>query len=368
MKRDYIYVNNVFIASLFDIDINDRKWTFDTNIPPELNLENYSNEQKQTLKNWCFFQSIKRNHQPLGTSTNIELDLPFNIVPVRNIEITHTTKKFDEIIENRVHELVKLSEKYNQKIGLFYSGGVDSTFMLYAFLKTLGIQKSTEIITIYLNKYSIIENINTYKKYIEPNFQIKSSDDISHLDFSELYLVAESAISLFSGLYTNNLNTAIDNLQYKDFYYCVKQIHDPRIDSDFAINLMQKSSQIQLNDNHDYFWWFFANFRPVGMIHNMFQMCVPHFNNPQFSQQYYDDHILGFFDNNEIYSWSYSNKDYMINAAKNHPYKKILKDYIFEYDNNSSYNKYKQKEAYISIMQQDKTMLPFLTRNYNSHD
>jgi len=82
-------------------------------------------------------------------------------------------KLYSDITDARALEIKELINQ-GQKFALFYSGGIDSTLVLFALIKNLT-EEELKSLAICASVDSIIENPNTWEKYISGKFKIIDS-------------------------------------------------------------------------------------------------------------------------------------------------------------------------------------------------
>ena len=71
----------------------------------------------------------------------------------------------EDLLDERALEIYYSAKKTNKKIAIMWSGGIDSTSVLTAFLKNVPVADKN-IITVVCDTNSILENIEFYKKFI----------------------------------------------------------------------------------------------------------------------------------------------------------------------------------------------------------
>jgi hypothetical protein len=82
---------------------------------------------------------------------------------------------FKECCASRVKEIIHKHTQENLPIKLMYSGGIDSTAVLCAFIDYLGLEQASKKITIIMSKESIDENPVMWYNFIRPYFTVENS-------------------------------------------------------------------------------------------------------------------------------------------------------------------------------------------------
>ena len=102
----------------------------------------------------------------LGTFTT-PWNIPSNpLYKIPEFKIIKDTLK--DLLDTRALEIYNEAKNTNKKIAVMWSGGIDSTAVLTAFLKNIPIVDQN-IITVVCDTNSILENIEFYKKFISNN-------------------------------------------------------------------------------------------------------------------------------------------------------------------------------------------------------
>jgi len=88
---------------------------------------------------------------------------------------------FEQCVELRMQELDKLHQVTGKKFRLLYSGGIDSTSILAAFIGYYGLDRAGELVEISCTKESIDENPWVWDRYIAPGkFKLLSAQNYTN--------------------------------------------------------------------------------------------------------------------------------------------------------------------------------------------
>lgn len=358
-----IYFNSIFIG----IKLGLKKVTtkFDSLCLEKTQHLNYSEQEKTLYKKWYLFQSEKYMHQSIIDRTGI-MKHPVNIdvSSFKHPKYQICNKDFSDIMCDRVKEIVNISNKTGHKIMIFYSGGVDSTGIVCAFIKEIGIKAASELIIICMSRSSVIENPNFFNDYIKPNFKVVNSylfyNTVCKDEYkNSIFVTGDPAASLFGGgekfrsVIKKYGNHIIHRKDYKDI---LQTVYDPFV-FEYALENMSLSSNkigYDINDLYDYFWWYAMNYRYVPQHFNMFRLWKKFFMQNTHDNLYWKDHHISFYDSEDFSNWSYSNKEYLSDCLKNGIintlyYKKKIKDFIFEFNKDGDYM-FKDKETHSEII------------------
>ena len=237
----------------------------------------------------------------------------------------HST--LDKFFENRVNELTANHAKLN----LFWSGGIDSTAMMVGFLRYC---KDLSQVRVMYSTYSMKEN---------PGFFLilESHPEIELVEFAgDVYLEQNYDGMFVTADGADDLTASLDRSFYDEVGY--KGLDRPwqelfsqhNNDSKFLEFCEQwfKGSELPIQTVLQARWWFYA-------------MCKIQKWSPQTGSVLKDWQPLplAFFDCDEFESYMYHNMKLSIDNRHYISYKKFLKDYIFEFDGNTGYQRNKEK-------------------------
>jgi hypothetical protein len=287
-------------------------------------------------------------------------DIPWNpktAFPVPDLEQPFN-KTLSEIYDQRAIEIYNRARVLNKRIVIMWSGGIDSTSMLCAFIKNLPSADLRSII-ICATTESIVENPYFYETQIRGQFEMLHWRD---LDFSDEFLDQHILLhgdpgDCIFGPSTSKYQLLWENNQYlkpwKDSQPILYQLyHDPK-SSDFAswyvnkvsenlLELQEQGQYTNIKTISDWHWWNYYNLKWQG---SMTRSLSNNKKNKKAKisqkniQEFFD---LTFFAGTDFQIWSYQNLSSLCNnELRDH--KSQPKDYIFAVDKNSDYQSTKRK-------------------------
>jgi hypothetical protein len=253
----------------------------------------------------------------------------------------------DQCFELRVKDLTT----NNQKLNLFWSGGIDSTAMVVGFLK-----HCTN-----LNQLRILYSSNSMKEH--PRFFLDllqvpgieliefSGDIYMNQNFDGLFVSADVAdditASLDQSFYEEVGFTGLHS-SWRDLFY--KKTNDVNF-----VNFCEEYfsiSQIPIHTVLEARWWFYV-------------ICKIQKFPPSVSRVLNDNQPLAvaFFDSEEFETYTYYNINILIKNQKYSSYKQFLKDYIYNYDKDLNYkiNKEKVNSGQLNLYANKSSVLKSLT-------
>jgi hypothetical protein len=238
------------------------------------------------------------------------------------------------------------------KFKLLYSGGIDSTAILAAFIDFYGLEKASKKLEIYCTPDSIDENPWLWDRYIRKNnFKIKTSLDHRYIwnDDSPV-LMGEGNDHLFGGLGNGGWNKFMDD---NDLYhpvtqdiiirYLVWQRKSSVSEAKYAADQFLRIAEISpfpLENMYVFIWWykFVLDWQAIML------RILSYANVDNFKNDVLDTKLIQFYNSESLQQWSiHFHKNHPTEFAESQHYKKICKDYITkvlhipEYSNKSKY-------------------------------
>jgi hypothetical protein len=282
-------------------------------------------------------------------------------------------KSYEQVTDERAHE-IKIKIQKGDKFAVMYSGGMDSTLVLVSLLKNLT-KEELESVAICASVHSMIENPILWEKHIQGKFKIFDStkhtyDDYIHMGYRPI--TADEGDCIFGtsiGLqlyhnfdyYVSELSVETQAkllpLRYKissaDIHYTVFQdiiarhlAYDTTPEGlKFGRLLYQKyhrniqTASVPVHSLHDFFWWLIFNVKYL----NCSVRGAIYFNHSIPIRKCIDS-IENWFNGGEYQQWSMVNNN---NGEKIKntlaTYKYAQRRYIYDFDKNEWYFKYKTK-------------------------
>lgn len=256
------------------------------------------------------------------------LSMPFRLHVTRPWIIpSHNDLSLNECMTIRVNELVNV----NEKINLFWSGGIDSTAVVVAFLLN---SKNISQLRILYSTLSIKENPSLF-------LTLKGIQQLEMVEFSgDVYLNQNLDGIFVTGDAADDLTASLDlsfyeeygfegcNQPWQNLFYSQTQNLDF---VSFCEQYFQKSGR-DIKTLLEARWWFYTNCKIQKFPALASYILQPH-----------QPLVIGFFDFYEFEHYMFWNTDGILETADYSSYKNQLKKYIFSYDNNINYLKNKTK-------------------------
>jgi hypothetical protein len=311
-------------------------------------VQTLSREVRRNLYlNYAFKESIC---QPRFNLFNhyykIELNRKINIFPDFK-----TVLKTEDLFDKRAIELFEYSKKYD-KTYVFWSGGIDSTLILCSILKNWN---SIKDLIVVLNQKSIDENPLMYEQYIKNKLTTVDTD----LFFNKTIKFSHNNVYV-SGELGDPLIT-FDGYgrfkkQYHDILDCSWKTNIQKIidyfNSEHGINngtyaarcVIESFSQADIHPVtvHDFLWWINFNWGWDVDLY-LFLWSYHDIDYPLDMKTFVENNMFFYFNSVECQNWAVNligSKMTNYNGISKYPFKK----YIYDFNNDSDYFKYKEKE------------------------
>lgn len=300
---------------------------------------------------------IRARHGTFSTPWNAPIDTSF----VTRLP-QFTTLSLSEIYDRRALEIFDVAVKTNKNIVVQWSGGVDSTSMLTAFLKNLS-RADQDIITVALSTNSLVENPLFYQKYISKKLKIVNWLDVDVSDEflnENILLHGDPANCLYgpSGMMYSDLSMTGRHLEpWKHHKDSIIQSIDKQVPDypdtvnigewyvDKVSSVLEELSIDRINTVCDWWWWHYFNFKWYGSIVRPLAWCRKNYTAPISKSNYEFFSRNTFYAAQEFQDWSYTNLHRLIAKNPSDAYKPEVKKYILDFDGDYTYHNKKKFQA-----------------------
>jgi hypothetical protein len=269
------------------------------------------------------FDPVDRTNQSLGAVV---------FSPVRPWRVPTVEISLEAALEHRVADICQST----QKINILWSGGIDSTTIVVAFLKHAPDLKQCRIL------YS------PWSTYEHPEFfNLLKSTNIELVDFSgEFYLNFDLDGVFVSGNSSDEAHASIDQsffdqygydflfTPWKDFFYSKRPNHKF---IEFCESYFAKSGR-DIHTVLEARWWFYISSKLTSILnHNDLAFFT---SGPT---EFDPARLIGFFDCDVYEQFVYFNIDKLICSDNYATWRQFLKDYCYRYDGLDEWRKNKTK-------------------------
>jgi len=277
-----------------------------------------------------------------------------SVMPIYN---PNFNLSWDEVTDRRATEIEKLIQNENKKLVVFWSGGIDSTCIVTAILKNFSTANLSQV-SIACTVESILENPVFYNKHIVPNFNlvntnyyvdhnmINSTDTLLVEGFGADTLTMSMSPSLDVCMSVRNsqmllqdwrtqpddliryLSLVTNSIEFAKWYY------EKNFDNITSIN-------VPIETYFDFMWWFGFNCDYYNWALHAWFFSYRHLNIP-YTQ--FKSICVGWYRTDEYQLWAMKNNGPLVkHGLKLGSFKRHPKQYIYNYDGNEYYYRYKTK-------------------------
>jgi hypothetical protein len=313
--------------------------------------------------NWCDVDTnvfgVNDLRPRIGTFTTPWNFQTPNMFPVLDCSKTQD-KTIYELLDQRAVDLFALAQQRGKKIVVLWSGGIDSTVVLSAFIKNLKPADRANIV-VCCNTESINENPYFYHTQISGRLEMLHLLDLNvNNDFLNRHmLLTGDPGDLLVGPSTIKYRSLIvdgrNMLPWQDNVDLLYQVYQNDQKPNFARwwvdkvtnNLREVQAQglfDRVTTISDWHWWQYYNLKYNGTFVRPFTKHKKNLKevvSQENIKEHFDDNFFGHMD---FQQWSYTNLHRLLaNSVKGH--KQEFRDYILELDGNHDYHANKVKYA-----------------------
>eukprot|EP01026_Neomeris_dumetosa_P038978 TRINITY_DN3188_c0_g1_i11.p1 TRINITY_DN3188_c0_g1~~TRINITY_DN3188_c0_g1_i11.p1 ORF type:complete len:620 (-),score=18.33 TRINITY_DN3188_c0_g1_i11:399-2258(-) len=283
----------------------------------------------------------------------------------------------NDVCLKRAQEIMRVASENNYKIKILWSGGIDSTGVLVAFLKSFPLQTLKEQLVVLYTSASIDEYPKFYSSHRKHlNFQLwsgrfedllgtsdKHKGRFARIDNNDLLVTGEHGDQLFGSdlmrwAFASPKIQGQDNYLHKALNVSWQSILPKMLEQTDSlprgfgqswvswILLQVQKSPITITTVFDFLWWFNFSMKWQNVTMRILTKCT---QDPQSLESLYN-RTYHFYRSSEFQQWSYHNhKDKLPNRLDWFTYKQPLKDFIYTYNKDSMYRMYKQKKVSLRL-------------------
>jgi len=284
------------------------------------------------------------------------------------IPLTFIKESITELMDKRAIELITTAKQTGRNITVMWSGGIDSTAMLTAFLKNMN-TADHELLTVCLTTQSIVENSEFYFKFISPNKKIKITNASTFewltnefLD-KNMLLHGDPGDGVFgpsTSMYQYFSNNGTHLEPWKKHLTSIEELFEPTVNRDMFIhpglgkwftNIVVRSMEESGYAEHiqtvaDFYWWTYFNFKWAGICTFPLHNGIVNPNHTGISDENYNFYAnTVFYNTPRFQNWSYSNLHELVGKDVFKTHKLHVRNYIYEFDNNFQYFSRKRKTS-----------------------
>ena len=282
----------------------------------------------------------------------------FSTMPI----LKHISDRLFDIFDQRALELNDMAKKQNKHIVIQWSGGIDSTAVVVAFIKNLPIADLTNI-SIALSTDSVLENPDFYYKFIKNSIKcIPYASVVVNDEFlnNNILLHGDPADCIFGpsvSMFASLIDSGMHRAPFKDNIGLIASTieSNPRINemgvqgfgawytNKVTENLLQVAPD-DVTTISDWWWWHYFNLKwEFSIARPLFRNRPSPHNQSTISATNLEDLYANcFYGSDKFQLWSYSNLNNHISGDVS-THKLLTKQYIYQLHQDDTYLSLKKK-------------------------
>jgi len=228
----------------------------------------------------------------------------------------------EQALESRVEELSKL----DQKINLYWSGGIDSTTMVTAFLKH---SKNLNQLRIIYSPWSTYEHpgyVDFLKKFSRLELIDQSGEYYLSSDLDGIHVTGDGGDEYNASVDESFLKMHGYQTLYRNWIDFFREQGASEILINFCVEYFAKA-QRPIESVLEARWWFYMICKNRSILN---QSKLPFFINK--NKNFDPSRLQGFFDGDKYASYIYWNTDKIMPTDKYSSWKQELKKYCYQFD------------------------------------
>ena len=327
---------------------------------------------------------LSRTGKNIFPFTQDVLQMTDTVMPVYDPDFDLT---WEEVTDQRAHELEQRMLNENKKLVVLWSGGIDSTCIMAAILKNFQPANRSRV-TVACTIHSAIENPVFYVRHIVPHFTVIDYNQFinnSLTTVTDTLVVDGFAGDLLHMSMTPSLDVCMAVRQGEMLAYDWRTQPDPLInylgqvtDSvEFATWYYDRnkanieSVDVPVETYFDFMWWIGFNCEWYSWGLHAWFFCYRHLNIPY---QECKSKSVGWFRTDSYQQWAMNNNGANVKHGLDLGSLKLWpKKYIYDVDHNEDYRRYKTKINSTGRDYNDLWNLPFAVTDdfkllYLDHD
>ena len=286
-------------------------------------------------------------HDPWASELDPVMQLP---------ELKYINDSLSDIMDDRAVELFQHARSTGRRIYIMWSGGIDSTSVLTAFLKNIS---DYSILTVVYSEDSITENPSYWQNYILGKLDTAYVHDfkVSEEFFQRqgIVLTGDPADALFGpsmGMYSGLIASGKHQENFLDhtnlIAFAIERYGQQFIrDNDMqgfgrwystkVTNNLLEVKPADVTSVADWWWWHYINLKWETSIWRPLVRCKSS-HSESLSEHTIADFVAStFFNTARFQQWSYSNRHRFIINNDVSTHKHEIKKYIYDFDHNDEY-------------------------------
>lgn len=333
------------------------------------------------IDNWTLTRVVYGSNGAMIDRTNT-ISTPFNTKNIEWLSMPVIENVFTKSLEQCCHEhartIIDQSIQENKTITIMWSGGIDSTCMVSSFLSVATVAE-LERITILLNKDSILENPDFYRKHLIGKLKCKDSNSWpTYIDPFIIFLTGEGGDQLGWFGFTRHSESAFNELGWDflkmpatsdNIIKCLEKICQnkevARVCYERVIDPLKKTAIVDVNTVSQSLWWTIFCVKWQNVYLRIMNNLI---DTQHVDTKYMQSNFKMFFQSNDIQRWIMCNNEKALWVNKFTDIKLPLKEIIYRFDKNQHYLENKVKLGSLGRLSLMRPSIGFITSTWDFLD
>jgi hypothetical protein len=333
------------------------------------------------VANWSLTRAVYGSNGAMVDRTNT-ISTPFNTKNIEWLSMPAMQDIFTKSLEQCCHEharaIIDQSVTENKTITVMWSGGIDSTCMLTSLLSVAN-DSELDRITVLLNKDSILENPDFYRKHLIGKIKCKDSNSwSSHINPSIIFLTGEGGDQMGWFGFTRYSETAFNELGWDflkmaatsdNIIKCLEKVcrnaEVAVLCYERVIEPLRQTSVVDVGTVSQSLWWAIFCIK----WQNVYLRIMNNLIDTQYvTTDYMKSNFKMFFQSEDIQQWIMHNNEKALWVKKFTDIKLPLKEIIYQFDKNQNYLENKVKLGSLGRLSVMRPSIGFITSSWKFLD
>ena len=330
---------------------------------------------------WSMIRKIWGHNGSLIDRSGV-VSIPFKTSTLDSMRLPTLPKTFSKTLEETCYErarsIIDSAVSRNKTISILWSGGIDSTCTVTSFLMAIK-PDETNLLTILLNKESILENPRFFRNYLVGKVNCKDSNVWQrYISNDNIFVTGEGGDQLCWNGFTRSSDRIFNELGWdhlrkpatlENVVPVLEQVSQDRASAIVAYNSiispLKNNSVVPVDSVGQILWYF--NF--TCKWQNVYLRTLNNLVNTEIiDSQYISDNFMMFYESDDIQIWTMLNNESTVWVKKFTDIKNPLKKVIYEFDRDKEYFENKVKFGSLGRLSRMRPSIGYITSNWRFTD
>jgi hypothetical protein len=330
---------------------------------------------------WSMIRKIWGHNGSLIDRSGV-VSIPFKTSTLDSMRLPTLPKTFSKTLEEvcyeRARSILDSAVSGNKTISILWSGGIDSTCTVTSFLMAIK-PHETNLLTILLNKESILENPRFFRNYLVGKVNCKDSNVWQrYISNDNIFVTGEGGDQVCWNGFTRSSDRIFNELGWdylrkpatlENVVPVLEQVSQDRTSAIVAYNSiispLKNNSVVPVDSVGQILWYF--NF--TCKWQNVYLRTLNNLVNTEIiDSQYISDNFMMFYESDDIQIWTMLNNESTVWVKKFTDIKNPLKQVIYRFDRDKEYFENKVKFGSLGRLSRMRPSIGYITSNWRFTD